>query len=265
MAGRSKKRGHGGSGEHENAERWLLTYADMITLLVAFFIMLYAMSVMNQAKFQQLAISVRSGFGGSLTTGAPTIIQQGGGIEGIRSIVSNGRQDAQQDGPQFPNPSRESALAADRKRLDHAFEIMQAFIKKNGLQRAMQVTQDERGVVVTVLTDRMLFDAGKADLRSQELGPLAKVAQVVNSVPDNAVRVEGHTDDLPIHTPQFSSNWELSAIRATTVLRFFTTRGVAPKRLEAVGYADQRPIAPDTTASGRARNRRVEIVILRRT
>ncbi|MBV9850306.1 MAG: OmpA family protein [Armatimonadetes bacterium] len=265
MAGRRKKRGHGGGGEHENAERWLLTYADMITLLVAFFIMLYAMSVMNQQKFQQLAISVRSGFGGSLTSGAPTIIQQGGGIEGTASIVSNSRQSQPSAGPQFPDPSRESALAADRRRLDRAFEIIQAFIKKNGLERQMQVSQDERGVIVTVLTDKMLFDAGQADLRPQELGPLAKVAQVVNTVPDNHVRIEGHTDDLPIRTARFPSNWELSVTRATTVLRFFAAHGVTPKRLEAAGYADQRPLVPNTSEQGRARNRRVEIVILRRT
>ena len=265
MAGRSKKRGHGGGGEHENAERWLLTYADMITLLVAFFIMLYSMSVMNQAKFQQLAISVRSGFGGSITTGAPTIIQQGGGIAGRPSILSNSRQDLSHSGPQFPDPSRAGALAADRKRLDNAYEIMQAFIKKNGLEKQMQVSQDERGVVVTVLTDRMLFEAGQADLRTQELGPLAKVAQVINTVPDNRVRVEGHTDSLPIHTARFPSNWDLSVTRATTVLRFFAARGVAPRRLEAAGYADQRPLVPNTSDQARARNRRVEVVIVRRT
>ena len=265
MASRRRKGGHGGGGEHENTERWLLTYADMITLLVAFFIMLYAMSVMNQAKFQQLAISVRSGFGGSLTTGAPTIIQQGGGIEGTASIVSNSRQDLPHSGPQFPDPSRASAQAADRKRLDHAFEIMKAFIKKNGLEQQMQVSQDERGVVVTLLTDRMLFDAGQADLRPQELGPLAKVAQVINTVPDNSVRIEGHTDDLPIHTARFPSNWELSVTRATTVLRYLATNHVSARRLEAAGYADQRPLAPNTSAQARARNRRVAIVILRRT
>src|SRR5579875_1829290 len=94
MAGRTtnRRRGHSGGGEHENSERWLLTYADMMTLLVAFFIMLYAMSVINQAKFQQLAVSVRSGFGGSMTNGAPTVISQGGGITGAPSIVSNSKQ-----------------------------------------------------------------------------------------------------------------------------------------------------------------------------
>ena len=264
MAGRRKKGGHGG-GEHENAERWLLTYADMITLLVAFFIMLYAMSVMNQAKFQQLAVSVRSGFGGSVTTGAPTIIPQGGGIEGTASIVSNSRQDLPHSGPQFPDPSRAGAQAADQKRLDKAFEIMRAYIKKNGLERQMQVAQDERGVVVTVLTDKMLFDAGQADLRPQEMGPLAVVARVINTVPDNSVRVEGHTDNLPIHTARFPSNWELSVTRATTVLRYFAGQGVAQHRLEASGYADQRPLAPNTSDENRARNRRVAIVILRRT
>ncbi len=267
MPGHSHKRrraGDHGGGEHENSERWLLTYADMITLLVAFFIMLYAMSIMNQQKFQQLAISVRSGFGGSIMNGAPTVISQGGGITGTPSIVSNSTSiSSSEEKSQFPpTRSQQEAARRDKERLDKAYQIMQAYITKKGLQDQMHVRRDERGVVVTVLTDKMLFASGQADLRPEEGGLLGKIAAVLNTVP-NTVRVEGHTDNLPIHTARFASNWELSALRATTVLRYFASQGVAPRRLEATGDADQHPVAPNDTEDHRRCNRRVDVVILK--
>jgi chemotaxis protein MotB len=222
------------------------------------------MSILNVSKFQQLAVSVRSGFGGSITNGTPTVIKDGGGVDGHASIVTDSWAPMPKP-PEFPDPSRSSAVAADQKRLDRVYQTLHDYIQTNHLEKTMQVSQDQRGVIVTVLTDRMLFAEGQADLRPQETGLLAVVAGVLDTVPDNDVRVEGHTDDLPIHTDRFPSNWELSATRATTVLRYFVARGVAPQRLEAVGYADQHPLAPNTTDAGRARNRRVEIVVLRRT
>lgn len=261
MAGRKSKRGGGGGGEHENNERWLLTYADMITLLVAFFIMLYAMSVMNQAKFQQLAISVRSGFGDSMVNGVPTIFSRGGGLNATPSII-NSSKPGQTSGDDFLKDVKQRQ---DSDGLDKAFMAVQAYIQKKGLQSAMQVVRNERGVVVTVMTDKMLFAPGQADLRPEELALLNTVGDIMwKTVPDNPVRVEGHTDSLPIHTLRYPSNWELSTTRATTVLRYFETRGIASKRLEAAGYADQRPVTGNDTEAQRARNRRVEIVILRR-
>ncbi len=268
MAGRGRKGrgGHGGGEGHGADERWLLTYADMMTLLVAFFIMMYAMSIMNVQKFQQLAISVRSGFGGSVTTGAPTIISQGGGITGAPSIVSNSRE----TDPKTPSQDNEiSAMQHDMQvrqdahRLDRAQQVMEAYIKQHRLQSVMHVDRDERGLIVTVMTDKMLFSRGDADLRPAEMGLLDKVAQVINTVP-NQVRVEGHTDNLPIQTARFPSNWELSAVRATTVLRYFEHDQVAAGRLAATGNADQRPVAPNDTEEHRALNRRVEVVILKR-
>ncbi len=257
MAGKKKK---GGEGEHENAERWLLTYADMITLLVAFFIMLYSMSVMNQAKFQQLAISVRSGFGESSMNGVPTIFSRGGGLNATPSIM-NSSKPGQISSEDFIKNAKSQQ---DANGLDKAYETVKAYIQKNHLQGMMQVSRSERGVVVTVMTDKMLFARGQADLRPEEMGLLATVAKITQTVPLNPVRVEGHTDNLPIHTERFPSNWELSTTRATTVLRYFESQGVAPGRLEASGCADQRPLAPNDTEADRARNRRVEIVLLRR-
>ena len=259
MAGK-KKRGGGGEGEHENSERWLLTYADMITLLVAFFIMLYSMSVMNQAKFQQLAISVRSGFGESSMNGVPTIFSRGGGLNATPSIM-NSSKPGQTSGEDFVKSAK---AQQDADGLDKAYATVKSYIEKNHLQGMMQVARNERGVIVTVMTDKTLFAPGQADLRPEELSVLNVVANITKTVPDNPVRVEGHTDSLPIHTERFPSNWELSTTRATTVLRYFEARGVAAGRLEASGYADQRPLAPNDTEANRARNRRVEIVLLRR-
>lgn len=260
MAGK-KKRGGGGEGEHENSERWLLTYADMITLLVAFFIMLYSMSVMNQAKFQQLAISVRSGFGQSAIGGAPTVFARGGGTNGTPTII-NSSKSTPQSNDDFVKDARQRQ---DSDGLDKAYQAVKAYIQKNGLEDAMHVVRNERGVVVTVMTDKMLFAPGQADLRPEELALLNTVGDVIQkAVPQNPVRVEGHTDSLPIHTLRFPSNWELSTTRATTVLRYFEARGIGAQRLEAGGYADQRPITANDTDVHRAQNRRVEIVILRR-
>lgn len=261
MAGKKSKRGGGGEGEHENSERWLLTYADMITLLVAFFIMLYSMSVMNQAKFQQLAISVRSGFGQSAMNGVPTVFSRGGGLNATPSLLNSSKT----------TPSSADDFVKDAKRqqdtdgLDKAYQAVKAYIEKNGLKDAMHVVRNERGVVVTVMTDKMLFAPGQADLRPEELTLLNTVGDVMRkAVPENPIRVEGHTDSLPIHTLRFPSNWELSTTRATTVLRYFEGRGIATSRLEAAGYADQRPLTANDTEAHRAQNRRVEIVILRR-
>lgn len=254
-----KKRG-GGEGEHENSERWLLTYADMITLLVAFFIMLYSMSVMNQAKFEQLAVSVRSGFGSSVANGVPTVFSRGGGINATPSIIN-----ASKSTPETNDAFLKNVRAhQDADGLDKAYAAVKAYIDKHGLKDSMSVARNERGVVVTVLTDKTLFAPGQADLRPDEQQILDGVGGAMGAVPLNPVRVEGHTDSLLIHTARFPSNWELSTTRATTVLRYFEARGVSPKRLEAAGYADQRPLAANDSESARARNRRVEIVILRR-
>lgn len=257
----AKKKKGGGEGEHENSERWLLTYADMITLLVAFFIMLYSMSVMNQAKFEQLAVSVRSGFGSSAANGVPTIFSRGGGINATPSVI-NSSKDTPQSNDEFLKTVR---AHQDSDGLDKAYAAVKAYIEKNNLKKSMSVVRNERGVVVTVLTDKTLFAPGQADLRPEEDGMLNSVSGVLNkAVAENPVRIEGHTDSLPIHTVRFPSNWELSTTRATTVLRYFEAQGVSSKRLEAAGYADQRPLGPNDTDADRARNRRVEIVILRR-
>ena len=267
-------------GPHENHERWLLTYADMITLLVAFFIMLYAMSVMNVTKFHQLAVSVRSGFGG-VKPNSPSILLGNGDDSRMISltpspspdapdqeaIIPNLRKEAGPGGGSSPDTSQDKKnkkLSAEDIALAKMLAAIQAAIVQNHLTGNIQVRSDERGIVITVLTDQFLFDKGQADLRPQFLWVLDVVAKQMQLVP-NAVRVEGHTDDLPIHTARFPSNWELSTARATNVLRYFIEHDkISARRLSAAGYADTRPIMPNDNEPDRARNRRVDIVILRR-
>jgi chemotaxis protein MotB len=254
--GRRKKHG----GEHENSERWLLTYADMITLLVAFFIMLYAMSVTNTAKFVKLAISVRSGFG-NVTGNKPSILNgMGGGsplpaVSPITPVVK----------PSDPKDNQDGGTVS-RREVEKEHEISDALkkaIEHAALADHVAIHEEERGVVVSVVADKYTFDSGSAALKPALMPILDKIGGVIKQVPNN-VRVEGHTDNLPIDTPQFPSNWQLSAIRASNVLCYFVSTGNAvPDRIDCVGYGSTKPIVPNTTEYNRAKNRRVEIVFLR--
>ena len=269
---KGKKRGH--DGGHENHERWLLTYADMITLLVAFFIMLYAMSVMNVTKFQQLSLSVRAGFGSSMTNGTPTIMKQGGGVNGSPSIVQNGqtKENQQNDNGKaqaqavadWDIPNHKLKSGEEDKRFWDLKVAVSKIVKDEKLDGKVQIIINERGIVIRILTDKMLFESGSADLRNQEVGLLDRVANIINHKLDNQIDVEGHTDNLPIHTARYPSNWDLSAARASVILRYLVHAGVSQERLRASGYADQRPVALNDTVDGRRRNRRVDIVILRK-
>ena len=214
---------------HENVDRWLLTYADMITLLVALFIMLYSMSAVNQEKFGALAQSMRREF-----QALPE--RDGGKIIGTGQLVDPLEQQASQ---------------------------LQRFLQQTGLQSQVRVRHEERGLVISLLSDGTLFDLGSADLKPSAKQVLDRVAQVLHAVP-NPVLIEGHTDNLPIRTAQYPSNWELSAARAARVLRYLVQKGGIPAhRLIAVGYADTRPLVPNNSPSNRAQNRRVDIAILK--
>jgi chemotaxis protein MotB len=238
------------------------------------------MSVMNVTKFHQLAVSVRSGFGGVKPNSPSILLGQGDDSRMIalvpspspdapdqEAIVPNLRKEAGPGGGSAVDTSsdkKDKKLSADDIALQKMLAAIQAAIVQNHLSGDIQAKNDERGIVITLLTDKFLFDKGMADLRPQSLWILDFVGKEINVVP-NAVRVEGHTDNLPIHTAQFRSNWELSTTRATNVLEYLLGHdGIAARRLSAAGYADTRPVMPNDNEPDRARNRRVDIVILRR-
>jgi chemotaxis protein MotB len=234
--------GQGGGGGHDagGGLRWLLTYADMITLLMAFFIMMYSMSVLNLQKFREVAFSIRSGFGGAMEGGAYRRVPQGD--------------------PTIREPIRSEA---PRGRLPEVAGELEKYVRKHGLQHQVHTRVEERGLVVSLVSDEVLFPIGSADLRPQVHALLDKIGGLLAQVP-NAVTVEGHTCSLPIHTARFPSNWELSTQRATAVVRYLISRRkIPPDRLSAAGYADSKPLLPNTSEANRKRNRRVDIVILR--
>jgi chemotaxis protein MotB len=230
------------SGSHE---RWLVTYADMITLLMAFFIMLYGMSIINLGKFQQLAVSVRSGFHGEMPQmGAAGIVVQSGG--GQPSIL----------------PANQMPLMRKiATQVRHGLETQQ-------LMEGVEVHEGDDRVTVRLLAGGLLFECGSADLQPRVQRILDEVAKAILEIPQGEkgvarVQVEGHTCDLPINTPRFPSNWELSTARATNVVGYFLrVSHVPPELLSAVGYADTQSIAPNDSEENRGRNRRVDIVIL---
>lgn len=238
MGHKSRKKGH--AEGHENAERWLLTYADMITLLVAFFIMMYSMSVMNLAKFHQVAMSIKSGFGGTVSGAGHSVLDQSGG-EGKKPTIL----------PEM-NPAQPASIAKQ----------IRSYIKERKLEKDLRVKVTERGVVVTIVTDDMLFPKGQASITEPTGRVLDKVSSIIAHT-TNLIRVEGHTDDLPINTPRYPSNWELSTSRATTVVRYLIENDrIDPARISAAGYADSRPLVPNDSESNRQFNRRVDIVIV---
>jgi chemotaxis protein MotB len=225
-----------GGGGHDGAGmmRWLLTYADLITLLLAFFVVLYAASRINTARLLELSRSLRIAFNGE-----PAIVKLG---------------NAPPTNPiPKPVPNLQSLIQLQQQ--------IEAVIRRDQLQNEMSVQVTSQGLVIVFL-EPVLFPLGSAALLPEGRAVLLSVAKVLNTVP-NAIEVRGYTDDLPIDTPQYPSNWELSAARALTVLHFLISQGqVDPTRLEAAAFGQYHPFAPNGP-EGNPVNRRVEIVILR--
>lgn len=235
---RRKKQGE----SHENQDRWLLTYADMITLLMAFFIMMYSMSVLNLSKFHEAAISIRSGFGGIIRA-------QGKSVLGMSSSYTA-----------RPSPIQPGDISSSTWGL---VKPLVTYIEGDkDLKKGTRITMDERGIVVSMLSDNLLFEPGSAKIRRKAYPLLDRVAEMASKT-NNCIRVEGHTCDLPPRSGKYPTNWELSTARSTNVLRFFVeAKGMDARRFSAAGYAGQHPIAPNKGEANRRRNRRVDVVIV---
>jgi chemotaxis protein MotB len=262
-----RSRLHEEEEEHVNHERWLITYADMITLLMVLFIVLYSISQVDLAKFKQLKSGIAGGFGGPTALAA---VQGGAGpLEGGGAVFE--AQVTGNDTQQSASTSAQAALADVQSRVNAARQeksVLQAAqqqiqhsLDAAGLGDAVQFRLEARGLVVTIVSDKVLFDPGEADLRPEGAAILDQLAAALGTLP-NKLSIEGHTDNTPI-SGRYPSNWELSTARATTVLRsLIEQHGIGPDRLQAAGYADTQPVASNATAEGRAANRRVEIVVL---
>jgi chemotaxis protein MotB len=254
--GATSRRRHVEEEEHENHERWLVTYADLLTVLMALFIVMFAMSVVDKTKFEKLKQGLDEYFGHG-----PELVDGGSGLLSQQEATDQVDVDVAAAVAALHSERNRSAAAEKEKQdLLEAQRKILAVLKQKGLEDSVRFTIDDRGLVVTIVTDDVLFELGSADLRDAGREVLDGIGPALVPLP-NPVTVEGHTDNLPIRGGRFPSNWELSTERATTVLRYLLEDHRLPAgRLSAAGYADQRPVASNTPA-GRHENRRVEVVV----
>jgi chemotaxis protein MotB len=261
MSGHGRRRGGGGHEEGHGAdERWLLTYSDMITLLMALFIIMWAISAVNKTKFDELRVSLREAFTHEKVLNGQTSVFENQGASEQTPLAIVPRDPASTVARQI---DRIQALR-EQQNLQHLQQILKRYAARHGLSGQLRTAIDERGLVIRLLTDKLLFESGSGVLQPKAYPVLGQVAEAIDHTTlTNPVRVEGNTDDVPIHTPEFRSNWELSAARGTAVLEVLRENGVADTRLSVVGYGATRPVATNTTSAGRQRNRRVDIVVLR--
>jgi chemotaxis protein MotB len=238
--------------EHENHERWLVSYADFITLLFAFFVVMYAISSVNEGKYKVLSNALQNAFTNTTAVagGQPIAVIQGAPPVQAKPTLKVDK---------LPEQVKEEKKAVERQQMKNvASDIMNA-LQPLIAQGKVKLLETSRGVTIEI-NDSILFPGGQARLQPVSIGAMAAIAEVLAGT-DFPITIEGHTDNVPISTPQFPSNWELSAMRATTVLRLFNDNGVGAERLTAIGYGDTRPVETNTTPEGRARNRRVSILV----
>lgn len=237
--------------EHVNHERWLITYADLITLLMVFFIVLYSMSRADVAKFARLQASLKKAFKVEVLQGdVPTSLHGDDGSSAPTSVI----QEVIASSP---------AVVPDSRMVTTLEELRGELLRFPQAQQTnhVQIGAGRDGVAIS-LSGNVLFDSGRADLKPEGLVLLDALAERFRDMA-NELRVEGHTDNIPIETSLYPSNWELSSARATTVGRYLVERGgVRPARVIAAGYGENRPVSSNDSREGRARNRRVDIVVL---
>lgn len=243
MARRQKR------AEHDNHERWLISYADFITLLFAFFVVMYSISSVNEGKYRTFSASLNDAFDRKAPAAPVTVgVVTGQQEQKLKVLVDKQTLEQLQ---QQRNIQQQMAKVDANLR-----QVMAPLIS----QGQVAISQNRRGVVVDISAST-LFREGEATVQPAALDTLRQAAAVLAGV-DQAIEVEGHTDDLPIKNAHFPSNWELSAGRASSVVRMLVNYGVPELRLSAVGMAANHPVAANDTPENRARNRRVSITIL---
>ncbi|RAV03075.1 flagellar motor protein [Paenibacillus sp. YN15] len=241
------------SGNHE---RWLITYSDLITLLLIFFVVMYAWSKVDTAKYEALSKSLHLEF-----AKGETILEKHNGPAGD---LKQGQGEIVTPPPtSSPSPSAASAREERERELQDLLSKVNQYIQENNLQAQVTAGDVQRGVVIK-LNDMVLFDLGKADLKPASLPILDKLGSLFRSL-DTKVSIEGHTDNLPLQTGSlYKDNWGLSQARSVSVVRYLlSTPGMNDNMFVSSAYADTMPVAPNDTEENRAKNRRVEIVVLR--
>jgi chemotaxis protein MotB len=267
MAGHSKRRKRGAEHNDHPDERWLVTYADLMTLLVALFMVLFSISSVNKSKFETLQHSLQDAFSGRILPGGKSIKESGG-----TDNIANPAPDAPTSTLQSyvggrPRESTQPAAGQTKEQQDFTKlkQEIDAYAAQKGLSGKVKTAITPDGLSIRLLTDNLLFDSGSAVPRGDAMGLLSKLANVLGSQPDHQLVVEGNTDDVPIRSAEFPDNWALSTSRAESIVRTFAHDGITPKRMTAAGRGEFKPVAPNTTAGGRSLNRRVEILVPRVT
>jgi len=255
--------------EHTNHEAWAIPYADLMTLLLAFFVVMYAISSLNESKYKVVADALNSAFGGPPRTLKP--VQFGERLQTPQALppapIQTGVPGTGMDMPTIASQLRSSQtslqpalLEQTGQQLNQVADEIERALADLIRERLIVVRRNELWLEVEINSD-ILFTTGSAVLETDARETLTKVANVLADAP-NQIRIEGYTDDRPIHTAQFPSNWELSAARAASVVHLFSERRLASERLSMVGFGEYRPLADNATAEGQTRNRRVILVVL---
>ncbi|WNR43293.1 flagellar motor protein MotB [Paenibacillus roseipurpureus] len=257
----SKKKKHEEHEEHMD-ETWLIPYADLLTLLLALFIILFASSQVDSKKYDKIMRSLNSAFSGGE---APFAMSNLIPIEDAANSTKNNQKN--QNPPTKEEGKVESQLAAklekEEKDLNELKKSMDAFIKENNMSEQLTTKLDNEKLTITI-SDRALFDSGSATIKPESQNLAISMSTLLGKYPGYQVEVAGHTDNIPIHRADFETNWDLSAKRAVNFMKILLNNvNIHPASFSSVGYGEYRPVADNATPDGRAKNRRVEVSVLR--
>lgn len=244
---------------HENHERWLVSYADFITLLFAFFVVMFASSQTDKSKAKQISEAVEKALADGKSVGVPPAVAKilGGTVD------DKGQGNAQMKGPGGAQKAAKEDQPDEGIELTPSFKMLTSELEKEIKDGKVEVSLEPRGLVVS-LKQAAFFPSGGDVLDPSTYPTIEKLAEALNSV-SSPIRIEGHTDSVPIHTARFKSNWELSAARSIAMMDVLVSRyKLDPSRMGIVGLADTEPESENDTVEGRAKNRRVDVVIMNR-
>lgn len=249
--------------ETSEGSGWITTFADLMTLLLVFFVLLFSMSTVENERFARMLVSLKTSFGNQGATNAIIELPR----DAPQKVPNRDAELTTE--PQPPEPAvtprrEESATPRISDDWQGLADQLRRSLATQDLESEVAVKAPAEGKIVIQIRGQALFDSGSTFLDSRVDPTLDRLMQVFRGYPDFRINIQGHTDNIPISTPRYASNWELSALRATTVLRYLIDQGLSPERLTATGYADSLPLTSNATEAGRARNRRIEFVLEKR-
>lgn len=251
----SKKKKH----HHEDHvdESWLIPYADLLTLLLALFIVLFASSSIDAQKFQQMAQAMSSAFnGGTGMMDFPSPLPE----EQPQSANKEDDKNEENENPDLD--AKEQAELLEKAELAELQKKINSYIQEKGLDNRLETRLTDEGLLITILND-VFFDSGKAEVRIGDQNLAKEISDLLVTKPPRNVVISGHTDNVPISTAQYESNWHLSVMRAVNFMKvLLENKDLDPRRFSAKGFGEYQPVATNDTSEGRAKNRRVELLIL---